>query len=38
MFEGEQGAEAAREGLGFAGQGFAEGEDGGILLGGWRGG
>ena len=31
VFEGEEGAEAERERGGFAGEGFAESEDGGIF-------
>ena len=31
VFEGEEGAEAAREGLGFGGEGFAESEDAGVF-------
>lgn len=31
VFEGEEGAEAACEGLGFGGEGVAEGQDGGVV-------
>lgn len=35
VLEGEEGTKAACEGLGFAGEGFAEGQDGGVCRGGW---